>query len=161
MSNSRNYLCYSQRVKIFRGLTAHEVMEILQQGQNLRFRAGEPIFHQGQLGSTIFIIQSGMVNIENRGGIIATLHPGEAFGEMSVLNHRPHCASAAAATDVKLITVDESQIDALLDRHVASRFLLNVINVLSVHLEESNSLLAQQTRRGQRDTKSCAGAGLG
>ena len=116
MSDPRKYARYAKRIKIFTGLSAEEVTEILRHGDKMYFRAGQTIFHKGRLGSTIFIVLRATVDIENDGCIIAKCHEGDAFGEMSVLNHRPHCASAAAATDVKLFTVDENQIDELLER---------------------------------------------
>ena len=150
MSDSKKYARYAKRVKIFAGLSGEEVTEILRHGDKIYFRAGQTIFHKGQLGSTIFIILRGTVDIEDEGCIIAKCREGDAFGEMSVLNHRPHCASAAAATDVKLFTIDENQINELLERHVAARFLLNIIHVLSSRLEKANSVIAQQSKAEHR-----------
>ena len=148
MANTRKYERYAKKIKIFEGLSGDEVAEIVRHGDKIYFRAGETIFHKGQLGSNIFVVLRGTVDIENDGYIIAKCREGDAFGEMSVLNHRPHCASAAAATDVKLFTIDENQIDKLLTKHAASRFLLNIIHVLSAHLEKANALISQQSRAG-------------
>ena len=150
MSNPRKYARYAEQIKIFAGLSGEEVTEILRHGDKMYFRAGQTIFHKGQLGSTIFIVLRGTVDIENEGCIIAKCREGDAFGEMSALNHRPHCASAAAATDVKLFTIDESRMNELLKRKVAARFLLNVIHVLSSHLETANSIIAQQSKAEHR-----------
>lgn len=150
MSHTKKYARYAKRIKIFAGLSAEEVTEILRHSDKIYFRAGQTIFHKGQLGSTIFIVLRGTVDIEDDGCIIAKCREGDAFGEMSVLNHRPHCASAAAATDVKLFTLDENQIDKLLKQTVAAPFLLNIIHVLSEHLEKANSVIAQQSKAEHR-----------
>ena len=150
MSDPTKYAHYARRIKIFAGLSAEEVTEILRHGDKMYFRAGQPIFHKGHLGSTLFIVLRGIVDIENEGCIIAKCREGDAFGEMSALNHRPHCASAAAATDVKLFAIDEKQMDELLDGHVATRFLLNIIHVLSSHLDKANSVIARQSKAEQR-----------
>ncbi len=146
MSDSRKYAEYAQRVKIFAGLSVDEVAEILHHCDKLYFHAGQTIFHKGQLGNTIFIILRGTVDIQSEGRTIAKCREGDVFGEMSVLNHRPHCASAAAATDVKLSIIDEGHINKLLDGPVGARFLLNIVHVLSSYLERANSLIAQQNK---------------
>ncbi len=149
MSGSRKYEHYAKNVKIFEGLSVEEVAEIVRHGDKLRFHAGQTIFHKGQLGSTIFVVLKGTVDIDNDGVIISKCREGEAFGEMSVLNHRPHCASAEAATDVKLFTMNEAQIEELLTKPVASRFLLNIVHLLSAHIEKANAVIAQQCRTEQ------------
>lgn len=146
MSDAMKYAHYAKRVKIFEGFSAEEVAEVLHRSDKLYFHAGQTIFHRGQLGSTIFIVLRGIVDIESEGCTLAKCREGDAFGEMSVLNHSPHCASAAAVTDVKLCAIDEDHINALLGGHVAARFLLNIIHVLSSRLERANSLIAQQNK---------------
>lgn len=156
MSNPRKYARYAEQIKIFAGLSGEEVTEILRHGDKMYFRAGQTIFHKGQLGSTVFIILHGTVDIENEGCIIAKCREGDAFGEMSALNHRPHCASAAAATDVKLFTINENQMNELLKQEVATRFLLNIIHLLSAYLEQANSVIAEQ-RKSERRSPVAAG----
>jgi CRP-like cAMP-binding protein len=138
MNDMRRYETYAQKIKLFSGLTLEEVSDVLQLGSKLEFRAGDSIFHKGQLGSNLFIVLHGMVNLTIDRQVIGKCRPGDAFGEMSVLNHRPHCASADAATDVKLFTLDERQINSILEKRVAVRLLLNIIHTLSSHLENAN-----------------------
>ena len=70
---------------------------------------------------------------------------------MSVLNHRPRTATAAAETDVKLFTLDESQVNEILEKRVAVRLLLNVVHVLSERLEEANTSIADIRERGKKE----------
>ncbi|HIA47913.1 MAG TPA: cyclic nucleotide-binding domain-containing protein [Candidatus Hydrogenedentes bacterium] len=146
MSDMRRYETYAQKIKLFSGLTPEEVSEVLQLGSKLEFRAGDSIFHKGQLGSNLFIVLHGMVNITIDRTVIGKCRPGDAFGEMSVLNHRPHCASADAATDVKLFTLDERQINSIFEKHVAVRLLLNIIHTLSSHLEKANRVNSKNAK---------------
>jgi len=88
------------------------------------------------------------VTLYNRNKIIATLHVGDAFGEMAVLNRKPRSATAAAASAVKVFTLEEKQINSILEKHVAVRLLLNIIHVMSERLETANSLIAEYRRRG-------------
>ncbi len=146
MSDLRKYEVYADKIKLFSGLTPEEVSHILHLGSKLEFRAGDSIFHKGQLGSNLFIVLHGTVNITLDRLVIGKCRPGDAFGEMSVLNHRPHSASADAATDVKLFTLNERQINEVLEKHVAVRVLLNVIHTLSSHLENANYIVSKNAK---------------
>lgn len=147
MSNTDKYRRYAKRIKIFNGLSADDVSDVLHRGRMVEFRDGQTIFHEGQRGSTIFIVFRGVVDIYVGGKIIAKCRIGDAFGEMSVLNHRPHCATAVAHMDVKLFVIDEDDINDILSQQVAVRFLLNIIHVLSGHLEVANTSIADLEKK--------------
>ena len=71
-------------------------------GRRLRhrhFRRNEVIFHQGDPGDALHVIIGGAVKIllpsaEGDEAIIATLRPGDFFGELSLLDGRPRSATA-------------------------------------------------------------------
>ncbi|MEK7792892.1 MAG: cyclic nucleotide-binding domain-containing protein [Candidatus Hydrogenedentota bacterium] len=138
MGNAEKYRQYASKIKLFNGLTGEEVSDILHQGQVLEFPQNRTIFHEGQMGNNLFIVLSGTVAIKIRQDLIAKCHPGDAFGEMSVLNHRPHSGTAVAETLVKCFVLDEEHLNSLLEKRVAVRLLLNIIHVLSGYLEKAN-----------------------
>jgi len=67
-----------------------------------RYRKGEIVFHQGDAGDALFVIESGAVKIvlPSPGGeeeaIIATLRPGDFFGELALLDGAERSATAVA-----------------------------------------------------------------
>ena len=141
MNSSDQYRRYAKRIKIFNGIDPDDVGDILHRGNFIEFQSGQTIFHKGQRGSDIFVVFRGSVNIYVDDKVIAICRVGDAFGEMSVLNHNPHCATAMAHTDVKLFIINENEINTVLEKHVAVRFLLNIIHVLSGHLEVANTMV--------------------
>lgn len=151
---SSKYASYAKRIKIFNGLTSEEVESILKPGRMVEFAAGRTIFHKGQLGSNVFIVFSGRVDIFDEDHKIATCRVGDCFGEMSVLNHQPHSASAVARSSVKLYTLNEEQINEVLEKQVAVRFLLNIIHLLSDRLRNTNRLLTMALHNHPIETPS-------
>ena len=147
MGDAAKYQHYAAKVRIFNGLKPDEVSEILHKGRTLSFRKGQTVFHEGMLGSNLFIVLSGKIGLYIKSRLIAQCEVGDAFGEMAVLNQRPRTATAAAETDVTLFTLDESQMNEILEKRVAVRLLLNIVHVLSERLEEANTWIADIRHR--------------
>jgi CRP-like cAMP-binding protein len=143
MSDSDKYEQYAKRVRIFKGLQPEDVADILHHGKVVHFQQGQTIFHEGMLGSNVFVILSGQVGIYSKGKLIARCQVGDAFGEMAVLNRTPRCATAAALSNATLFTLDEDQINKLLKKNIAVRLLLNIIHVLSERLETADEWIAE------------------
>ena len=82
---------------------------------------GEFVFKQGDLGTEMFIIHEGVVEIlhERVSGpeITAVLEKGDFFGEMSLLEDLPRSASARAKTDIQLVSIDGATFDQMLRRN--------------------------------------------
>jgi CRP/FNR family transcriptional regulator, cyclic AMP receptor protein len=138
-SHTDRYQRYADKIRIFHGLNASEVEYILHHGKVLHYLNGQTIFHEGQMGTNLFIVLSGMIGIYSKNRQIAALEIGDVFGEMAVLNHKPRSATAAALKDTRLFTIDEKEVNAILERHVATRLLMNIIHVLSERLETANT----------------------
>ncbi len=76
------------------------------------YDAGEVIFHEGDPGREMFIIQSGRVKISKRLGdgtekTLVVLGPGDFFGEMAVIDKDRRSADASAMEASRLIALDE------------------------------------------------------
>jgi CRP-like cAMP-binding protein len=147
MRDEEKYEQYARKVRIFNSLRPDDVAEILHHGKVIHFQRGQTIFHEGMLGSNLFVVLSGQIGIYNRGKLIARCHVGDAFGEMAVLNRKPRCATAAALSDATLFTLEEAQINDLLEKHIAVRVLLNVIHVLSERLEAANMWISENREK--------------
>lgn len=143
MDSDDKYREYAKRVTVFQGLRPEEVKEILHLGHTIEFFKGTTIFHQGQRGDNLFILLKGRVAIYDKDAIIAVCRVGDVFGEMSVLDHEPHSASAVAVSDVKVFTLDERQLNQIFEKRVAVRFLMNIIHVLSGYVRCTNMLNAK------------------
>lgn len=72
---------------------------------------GTVIFSEGESGHEMYIIHEGKVKITKKiramETILAELDKGDFFGEMAILEKESRSATATAATDVKLLVIDE------------------------------------------------------
>lgn len=101
---------------------------------------GEYIFKRGDLGTEMYVIREGKIEIMNPGidsEPIAVLGKGDFFGEMAILEGAPRTASARAAVDAKLVQIDEATFGRLLrkDPEVAVRIMRKLSHRIR-HLEE-------------------------
>ncbi len=130
---------YIEKVDLFKGLTADEVMKIFAKGMTMRCVKGETLFYQGTIGSQMYVLLGGKVGVYEGEKLIATLAPGAMFGEMALVNKAPRSATVRALEDSRLFVLSESTFEKLLTKRVAIRILLNIIATLSARLKESNA----------------------
>jgi CRP-like cAMP-binding protein len=104
------------------------------------FPAGAVIFEEGDPGSRLFVIQSGAVRIVKRLGTrsvsLARLGPGEFFGEMALLDHRPRSAAAVVDEAARILELDEASFDRLVSER--GDVALRILKRLSTRLREAN-----------------------
>jgi CRP-like cAMP-binding protein len=107
------------------------------------YAAGETIFSEGELGTEMFIVQEGEVQItKTLAGdrhVVSVLERGDFFGEMAILEDVPRTADAVALTDVKLITINGSRFDEMLRKN--PEIAVRIIRKYSKRLREANALL--------------------
>jgi Flp pilus assembly CpaE family ATPase len=80
--------------------------------------AGTLIVAQGEIGDSLFLIQSGhcVIRLESSPGhsiVVAKLGPGDVFGEDSFVSGEGSRVSATAADEVHLLAIDRSSLHAV------------------------------------------------
>jgi CRP/FNR family transcriptional regulator, cyclic AMP receptor protein len=90
-----------RRVPLFSMLTQAQAESLAGAVGKRRFKRGEYIVEQGKKCESLFIILAGRARVvvtdrRDREVILATLHPGDYVGEMSLIDHDPHSATVAA-----------------------------------------------------------------
>ncbi len=114
------------------------------------FKAGEYVFHEGDLGTEMFIVQEGQVEVlkqtEGRERRLAMFDKGDFFGEMSVLEGMPRTATARATIDTKLLQINGSTFDQML--HTNPEIAVRMMRKLARRLRDMDRLLALRPATG-------------
>jgi len=104
------------------------------------FPAGTLLFREGEGGDQMFVIQEGRVHIiklvRDTEKILATLGPGEFFGEMAILNSKPRSATAIVAEDAKLLVINGRTFETMVTGN--TEIALRMIKKLSQRLDEAD-----------------------
>jgi ABC-type multidrug transport system ATPase subunit/ABC-type multidrug transport system permease subunit len=108
-------------VPIFSGCSPAELAAIASSLQTVSVPAGTVIFHEGDRGDALYIVNSGQVrvvsDVETQKVIFAHLGPGEFFGEMALMTGAPRSAGVIATTDVGLWRLGKEEFDLILREH--------------------------------------------
>jgi CRP-like cAMP-binding protein len=108
-----------------------------------KYRAGDIIFHEGEIGKAVYFVLEGSVKIikesnpENK--ILHVLGPGSQFGELALIGNTSRFASAVAEKDSLLLIMYKSYFDDLIQRNnaISSRILLNLAEILSDYIHRN------------------------
>jgi CRP-like cAMP-binding protein len=99
---------------LFRGVGADGIAALAGRATEVDFPAGHVIARQGEIGTGFFVVVAGSVRVVRDGAVLATLGPGEFFGELSVLDGRPRNAMVAAETAATCLAIASWDFEAVL-----------------------------------------------
>ncbi|QBR92443.1 MFS transporter [Nocardioides euryhalodurans] len=91
-----------QRVPMLRTLPLPAVEQLARGLEPLAVPAGELVFSQGDVGDRYYVVEAGGADVVGDGVVVATLGPGEGFGEIALLRRTRRTASVRARTDLRL-----------------------------------------------------------
>jgi CRP-like cAMP-binding protein len=107
--------------------------------------AGEYVFREGELGTEMFILQEGQVEIlklvAGAEEQLAVLEKGDFFGEMSLLEDLPRTATARAVTDCKVIRINGATFDQML--RTKPEIAVRIMRKLSRRLRQTDQMLRE------------------
>ena len=113
------------------GVDAEGLAHIAERTIEVAFGPGDVIARQGEVGTGFFLVASGQVRVVRDGRTLATLGPGDFFGELSVLDQRPRVAQvvadapticlALASWDFDAVVMDQPRVALAILRGLAER----------------------------------------
>ena len=132
MEDAEAYLGRLKPIYIFKGLSDDQILEVARELAVESHPANEVIFHEGDEGDSFYIINKGKVNIVRQGAgraakNVATLSPGDFFGETALLYGRRRSATVETASDVELLRLKKDGFERLLKQfpHIRPNLLLS------------------------------------
>jgi CRP/FNR family cyclic AMP-dependent transcriptional regulator len=90
-----------RKVSLFSGLDDRELESLAEEFNERRFSAGDRIALEGEGGLMFFVVDSGNASVEVQGKEVGQLGPGDAFGEIALIDRRPRTATVTALTDLR------------------------------------------------------------
>jgi CRP/FNR family transcriptional regulator, cyclic AMP receptor protein len=101
------------------------------------FQRGEVIFHQGDAGDTLHLVQSGRIKVvlpaeSGDEVLLAILGPGNCFGELALLDGESRSATVVAIEPVETLTLGRSDFMAFVraNPETAERLMINLAHII-------------------------------
>ena len=115
-------------VGLFEGLSQKELTQVHRQAREGEFSPEEVIVTEGESGVGFHLILSGRAKVLAGKRTIATLGPGDFFGELSLIDRGPRTATVIASTNLRTLSLVSWEFLPMLDRNPSiARKLLVVI----------------------------------
>ncbi|MGZ3478857.1 MAG: Crp/Fnr family transcriptional regulator [Myxococcaceae bacterium] len=105
------------------------------------FPKGTVLFHEGEAGKEMFVLQAGRVvitkTVRDTVQILASLGPGEFFGEMALISNRPRNATATVDEPARVLVIDPKTFEGMIRGN--SEIAVRMIKKLAERLDAANA----------------------
>jgi CRP/FNR family cyclic AMP-dependent transcriptional regulator len=131
-------------IPLFGNLTLEERAELSRLLVPKRFSPGQHVVWVGEAGKEFFVIEQGRVEItlpddHGRELVLASLGPGQFFGEISLLDGGPRTATARAATDCTLMELGRADFLQFVRKYPSAA--IHMMTVLGQRQRDTNEKL--------------------
>ena len=137
-------------IKMFELLEDDDRVELAKVIDEAHVTAGEPLFQAGDPGDSLFIVQSGEIElfIKDTAGqkiVLATPSSGDMFGELAMLDYGPRTATAVALQDSDILVLDRDDLVLLFQKKPEAA--LHMLAALSSLTRKADELLRTRVSR--------------
>jgi CRP/FNR family transcriptional regulator, cyclic AMP receptor protein len=135
-------------VPLFSDLEQGELESFSQVAVPRSFPAATRVFHEGDRSDACYIVRSGSFRVtrehsDGRAITLATLGPGDIFGELAMLDGEVRSASVEALGDGELLALPAGEVRALLARH--PEITVKLVAALVRRLRAANERISRQS----------------
>jgi len=119
-------------IPLFEGLSKAQVRSVLEATVEVTFEAGQPIAEEGMLAVDFYLILDGEAEVVAGDERLASLGPGDHFGELAVIDGQPRSATVRATTHLRALRLVADDFQRLLQTtpELAYRILVEAVRRL-------------------------------
>jgi CRP-like cAMP-binding protein len=105
----------------------------------LSLPATQTLFRAGDVGTMMYVLKSGTMDILVREKVVETAEAGALIGEMALIDKGPRAATAVARTDCELIAIDLRRFLFLVQQ--TPNFSIHVMHVMADRLRKIDAFI--------------------
>jgi HEAT repeat protein len=141
-------ILFLKSAPVFEHVSGEDLAALARVAELETFAPGEAIFREGELGDALYVVVRGRVRILSGGEPLANLGPGEAIGEMAVLDEVPRTATAIAQEEVEVLRIGSEEFYEILHEQV--EIAEGVIRMLARRLRSADDAIRRLRRSAVR-----------
>src|SRR5215213_7359163 len=139
-----------REVPLFSEMDQQEVADIRTIMDEMKFKAGQIVIREGELGNLFYVITEGNVEVTVRdaGGADLVLHkagPGDFFGELSMLTNEPRAARVRAIENLTTLVLERDDFFEFLRTHTHAA--IDVMVELGGRLRDNDRIFRSMVSR--------------
>ncbi len=115
MAGTTGYLQHLADVPLFSSCSNRELQKIARAADEITVDEGREIVTQGATGHEAFVVIDGTARVVRNDQEIATMGPGDYFGELALLDGGPRTASVVATSPMTLLVLGQREFAGLID----------------------------------------------
>ncbi len=144
-----------ERTPIFSELSKRDLSGLAQTARQRRYAAGEVIIKEGGAAVGCFIVASGEVEVVKGldspdQEVLATLGPGDFFGEMAIIDDAPRSATVRAIEDTECVAI--TRWDFMAEVRTRPDIAIHMLPVLVKRIRAAEGG-SQEERHGLRERR--------
>jgi CRP/FNR family cyclic AMP-dependent transcriptional regulator len=141
-------------VPLFRALDDMAASELCALLTTREIGAGTPLFHRGEPGDSMYLVENGCVRIsvkdaDGHDTTLAEMGKGDFFGEMSLLDGNARSADATASVDTRLAVLPRADFRSFLRKN--PDIALGILTALTHRLRRTDDLLRHRVSRNANE----------
>ena len=149
-----------QRNILFSGVSPQIIRAFAPRVQERKFSAGNVIFNESSRGREMYCLTHGRVRIKKYTkfgveSLLAVLHEGDFFGELSVVDGMPRSATAEAMDDCAAVLLSQDDVRLLTQK--SNEFTFNLLTNMAVRLRTMDQTFMLELDRSAIATKEQVG----
>ncbi|MBI3020617.1 MAG: cyclic nucleotide-binding domain-containing protein [Candidatus Omnitrophica bacterium] len=133
---SQDKVAILKRVPVFASCTEEQLHLIADRTRLVEYKKGEDIYREGDAADSFYIVSSGRLRVFSQANgqekLLAVLHNGDSFGEISLLTGETHSATVQALNDTLVLQLEKKDFDDVINR--IPSLVLHLSRVLSKRL---------------------------
>jgi CRP-like cAMP-binding protein len=132
LKNKSDQLAALRSVALFSSMSDRDLKALLSGCREELYSDGQAIVREGQPGGPFFLIVEGQARLSVGGQTRTTLHPGDYFGEIALVDKGPRTATIVAAGNVKALAIASWDFLALCEQDfkVAEKVMVGMAHLI-------------------------------
>ena len=115
MARRDTFIEHLQQVPLFAACSRKDLQLVARRAEDVRVPAGKALVSEGETGHEFFVILDGTARVTRQARKIATLGPGDSFGELALLEKAPRNATVVADSAMELVVLGQREFAGLID----------------------------------------------
>lgn len=123
-------------INLFSQISEDDLLALAKSVKELEFKVGDEVIKEGEIGTSMYVIVEGEVNVIAGGKKITTLKEKEVFGELAALDPEPRSATIKVTKELLAFKIENTVIYDLIN--IYPNVAKAIISILCQRIRQKN-----------------------